>query len=57
MGGSYTLGKDRLYDFKRVLPEEEKAHYEKYGMLCKKVSKGDLLFRAFGTEAKVLYYS
>lgn len=35
MGGSYTLGEDGLYYPSLVLSEEEKAHYGKYGMLCK----------------------
>lgn len=39
MGGTYTLGADGLYYPNLVLPEIEKAHYGKYGMLRKQYLK------------------
>lgn len=39
MGGTYTLGADGLYYPNLVLPEMEKAHYGKYGMLRKQYLK------------------
>lgn len=39
MGGTYTLGADGLYYPNLVLPDIEKAHYGKYGMLRKQYLK------------------
>ena len=39
MGGTYTLGADGLYYPDLALPEMEKAHYGKYGMLRKQYLK------------------
>lgn len=39
MGGIYTLGADGLYYPNLVLPDIEKAHYGKYGMLRKQYLK------------------
>lgn len=39
MGGTYTLGADGLYYPNLVMPDIEKAHYGKYGMLRKQYLK------------------
>lgn len=58
MGGSYTLGEDGLYYPNLVFPEEEKAHYGKYGMVCKrylkKYRKG--LYSTLMMEGKLVTY-
>lgn len=48
MGGTYTLGADGLYYPDLLVPDTEKAHYGKYGLLRKQYLKN---------HHKVLYFT
>lgn len=56
MGGTYTLVADGLYYPDLTLPEMEKAHYGKYGMLRKQYLKNHhkALYFTFLTSCKLI---